>query len=78
MVVVVGETPEEIRVTREQYIGFLNRLDAGTHSPHPGEKELAYDLLDMARTWFQQAKVTRTVDGQLELPLQWAESRAGR
>lgn len=78
MVVVVGETPEEIRITREQYIGFLNRLDAATHSSQLGEKELAYALLDRARTWFQQAKVTRTVDGQLELPLDWAESRAGR
>jgi hypothetical protein len=89
MVLVVGEIPSEIRVTRDQYIGLLVRLDAATHSTSPTQVELAYDLIEELRTWFQKVKIARQVedrkfgevpevDGQLELPLEWAETRAGR
>lgn len=78
MVVVVGTTPAEIRVTREQYLGLISRLDQATQSAHPAKVELAYDLLHTVRSWLQEGKLTGQVDGQLELPLEWAESRAGR
>lgn len=78
MVVVVGTTPEEIRVSREQYLGLLSQLDTATHSPHPGRADLAYELLNVVRSWLKQGALTGQVDGQLELPLEWAESRAGR
>ncbi len=80
MVLVVGKTPDEIRVSREQYLGLLARLDVASHSPSPTESELAHDIIDMLRSWFHQGEyiVDRQVAGQLELPLEWAETRAGR
>lgn len=81
MVIVVGKIPAEISVTREQYLGLLDRLDQATHSQVSAQVELAYDLLDVVRTWIQEVQegnLTGQVDGQLELPLEWAESRAGR
>lgn len=78
MVLVVGETPEEIRVTRDQYLGLLSQLDAATHSHFPAQQELAYDIINVVRGWFKQGTLTRQVDGQLELPLEWAGDRAGR
>lgn len=74
----VGETPAEIRVSREQYIDLLRQIDAGTRSHSPIQAELAYELLATVRSWFPQGKVSGQVDGQLELPLEWAESGAGR
>lgn len=78
MVVVVGELPEEIRVSREEYVGLLRQLDAAAHSSHPSEAALAHDLLATVRFWFQQVKLTGQVDGQLELPLEWDAERAAR
>jgi hypothetical protein len=78
VVVVVGTIPAEIRVSREQYLGLLDRLDQATHSQVPARVELAYDLLAVVGSWIQEGKLTGQVDGQLELPLEWAESRAGR
>jgi hypothetical protein len=57
---------------------LLSQLDAATHSHFPAQVELAYELLTTVRSWFQQGGLTGQVDGQLELPLEWAESRAGR
>lgn len=78
MVVVVGKTPEAISVSRDQYLGLLSQLDAATHSNHPGASDLAYALLDTLRSWFQQGRVTSEIEGQLELPLEWAADRAAR
>lgn len=78
MVIVVGSAPEEIRVTRDQYLGLLSQLDAATHSKSPGAVALAYGLLGTVRSWFLPGKVTGQTDGQLELPLEWDEERAER
>jgi NADPH-dependent ferric siderophore reductase len=77
VVVVVGKTPDEIRVSRDQYIRLLSRLDQATRGTCPHEAELAYEILDDARRWLLRNDTPSQVDGQLELPLEW-DARAGR
>lgn len=72
MVVVVGRTPDQIKVTRAQYIDLLSRLDRGTRSTNKAEADLSYELLDLVRVWCAQATDAGEVDGQLQLPLNWA------
>jgi hypothetical protein len=60
---------------------LISRLDQATQSTHAADAakvELAYDLLAFVGSWIQECMLTGQVDGQLELPLEWAESRAGR
>ena len=72
MVIVVGKLPDEIRVSQEQYIELLARLDQAIHSTSPTQTELARDVLDLIRPWWRQATfVGQEVEGQMELPLDW-------
>lgn len=68
MVVGDGETPEEIRVTREEYD------DLTTHLGRLPNDERARELLAKIARWRPEPQVV----GQLELPLEWDESGAGR
>jgi hypothetical protein len=76
MVIVVGDIPAQIRVPRAQYLSLLSRLDAALHATSPTQVELANDILDIVRTWPES--ISGQVNGQMELPLEWAESREGR
>lgn len=76
MVVVVGKTPAEIRVTRDQYIELISVLDQATRGTCPHEAELAYKILDETGRWLARNDVPNQVDGQLELPLEWDQSAA--
>lgn len=74
MALVVGDIPSEIRVTRDQYLDLLARLRASADSCSH-EVDLANDVMDLAREWIPGVD---QVAGQLELPLEWAETRATR
>lgn len=73
---VFGELPDHIRVTREQYLGMLSRLESATHGTCVHESELAFELIDELRTWFRNEKTSGEINGQLELPLEWGSYRA--
>lgn len=79
MVLVVGNVPSEIRISREQYLNLLSRLETAVHGTCPHEAELAYEVLDIVRTFVNRnpGPVRPQVDGQLELPLEW-DADAGR
>jgi hypothetical protein len=75
MVVVVGDIPDEIGVSKKRFIELLARLDKAKHGTCPHEAELASEIMGLTKSWAQQQSVHRKPEPaeftQLELPLDW-------